>query len=44
MTEKQTELLNYVLSLTPDQVEKILKRLPELKALLESEQKKKQVA
>lgn len=44
MKEKQAELLNFVLSLTPDQVEKILKHLPALKALTEIEQKKKRTA
>lgn len=41
---KQEELLKFILNLTPDQVEKILKHLPELKALCEDEHKKKQTA
>ena len=44
MKEKQTELLNYLLSLTPEQVEKILKRLPEIEALLIEEKKKRKSA
>lgn len=34
------ELLNYILSLTPDQVDKVLEHLDELKELCKEEQEK----
>lgn len=36
MSKKQ-ELIDYVMSLTPEQVEKVLKRLPELEKVVREE-------
>lgn len=39
MGDKQKELLEYILSLTPEQVEKALRHLPELRAAIVEEEK-----
>lgn len=44
MEEKRNELLEYILSLTPEKVEKIVQRLPEITAALAEAEAKKEEA
>lgn len=44
MGEKQIELLEYLLSLTEEQMDKVIERIPDLRALIENEESEERKA